>query len=86
MPSDRIASLRGEDFRVESYETWFEHNPRGLCRIDLILLELFVGDTPAPIRRYYQLRTWLGEHWGALNTAAEARGVPLADYTDPRCW
>jgi len=46
VPSDRIVSLLGESLRAESYENWFDHNPRGLCRIDLILLELFVGDSP----------------------------------------
>lgn len=86
VPTNEIVSLLGENLASADYALWFEHNPSGLCAVDVILLELMLGESTKSLRTQAEMRAYMQEDFSVLHESAMARADNLEIYSDPRCW
>jgi len=87
IPSETIVSVLGESYQSTDYSEWYNHNPRGLCRVDVILLELLVGKTPLPdTLRYRSARETLDTQYDVFRAGSDKTRALLEPDIDPRCW
>ena len=81
-----IVSLLGNHVVSDDYSLWFQHNPRGLCSVDIILMELLLSPSMSHRKHMDHIRSYLVSNFDELVDAAEIRAQNLVSYSDPRCW
>lgn len=81
-----MLSILGENHDVESYEHWYTKNPKGLCDLDFVILELVIS-RPQSIPRYNFEASieYLNANFHDLRSSAEDRRQELRHIADPRC-
>jgi len=85
VPTSNIISLLGENSVSDDYSLWFNHNPSGLCRTDLIFMEMLLGPTTPHLRDMGELRNYLISDFNKLTDSAKIRAQGLEGYVDARC-
>jgi len=81
--SSEIISIFGKNLDVSDYAYWFEKNPKGLCYVDLFLLELELGT--GRNSAFSTPNDWYIQSGHMIHNRMSSRKYSLSKYLDPRC-